>query len=202
MRERPPETLRWKLDPLAADDLDGIAMVFENFATMSGQAIVWRDGMFQRRLPEELERRIPKLSRRAAPPTMSTRLEDVRVEGLTVRISATVMIEALDGAPDGLGIRGHRRDSDEIADFEATDCDLRPDAPNFMVSAEHSSLSRGVWDLFVVVRFGEYEKEIRVGAARSRSVAPEGVQRHPGPRTGSSRTSRRDRGTSPSTGAA
>src|SRR5699024_6084893 len=99
---------------------------------------------------------------------------DVRVEGLEVRISATVTIEALEGAPDGLGMRGHRRDSEEIAVFEVTDQDLRPNAPNFAVSAVHRSLSRGVWDMFVVVHFGDYEKEIRIGATRSRSVAPEG----------------------------
>jgi len=174
VRGRLPESLRWKLDLLAAGDLDGIAMVFEHFATTSSQTVVWRDEMFQHKISEDLERRIPKRSRRVSPPAMSTRLEDVRVEGLEVRISATVTIEALEGAPDGLGMRGHRRDSEEIAVFEVTDQDLRPNAPNFAVSAVHRSLSRGVWDMFVVVHFGDYEKEIRIGATRSRSVAPEG----------------------------
>ena len=175
VREPLPETLRWKLDLLAADDLDGLAMLFEHLGTTGAPAVLWRDGMFQHALPEELERRLPKLSRQATAPVMSPCLEDLRIDGLTVRVSATVTIPALEGAPDGLGIRGRRRDSEEVADFEVTGSDLRSDVSSFSVEAEHAGLSRGVWDLFVVVRFGEHEKEIRLGATRSAALAPEGV---------------------------
>ena len=162
-------------DLLAADDLDGLATLFEHLGTTGAPAVLWRDGMFQHALPEDLERRLPKLSRQATAPVMSPCLEDLRIDGLTVRVSATVTIPALEGAPDGLGIRGRRRDSEEVADFEVTGSDLRSDVSSFSVEAEHAGLSRGVWDLFVVVRFGEHEKEIRLGATRSAALAPEGV---------------------------
>ena len=174
VREPLPETLRWKLDLLAADDLDGLAMLFEHLGTTGAPAVLWRDGMFQHALPEELERRLPKLSRQATARDVPLR-RDLRIDGLTVRVSATVTIPALEGAPDGLGIRGRRRDSEEVADFEVTGSDLRSDVSSFSVEAEHAGLSRGVWDLFVVVRFGEHEKEIRLGATRSAALAPEGV---------------------------
>src|SRR5699024_8058107 len=60
-------------------------------------------------------------------------------------------------------------------DFEVAFQDLTPHSGALAVSASHAGLERGVWDVFVVVRFPEEEKEIRVGAERARSIEPEGT---------------------------
>lgn len=175
LRRRVPEETRWKLDLLAADNLEGLAATIEYFVENPDRQLMWREGAFQRKVPPELEILVPAASRETAPPKMSTKLEDVRVKGRTVQVSASVRIADLEGAPERLGIRGHHRHSGAVEDFSVAASELSPDGPSFLVSAEHSSLDRGVWDLFTVVAFGEFEKELRLGAERARSVEPEGI---------------------------
>lgn len=169
------EEIRWKLDLLVANDLDGLTASIRYFAKKPPRELTWSDGMFQRKMPGELAELLPLDRREAAPPKMSCKLEGVRVGGLVTRISASVKIAELDEAPDSLGIRGHLRHTDTIEDFRVTDEELAPGAPSYVVSAEHGSLGRGVWDLYVVVTFGDYEKELRLGATRARAIEPEGA---------------------------
>lgn len=175
VRQLVSEEMRWKLDLLAAGDLRGTTLAVEHFSSSPERRIVWRDGAFQRKLPAEIESLLPQGSREAAPPKMTTRLEEVRVEEQTVAVTASVKIVDFDGAPEKLGIRARHRHSGTAEDLPVTSADLSPQAPTFLVSAEHSDWERGIWDLFVVVTFGEFEKELRLGADRARSVEPEGA---------------------------
>ena len=175
LRERVPGEMRWKLDLLAEGHLEGLAASVEYLANDSARQVRWASGAFLWSVPAELEALVPARSRETAPPKMSTKLEDLRVDTPVVQVSASVKIADFEGGPELLGIRGRRRHSDEIEDFTVTGSDLSARAPTFLVNAEHGGLARGVWDLFVVVTFGEYEKELRLGADRARSVEPEGV---------------------------
>lgn len=106
---------------------------------------------------------------------LKARLEDVQVEGRSVQVSATVRIPDLDGGPDQLGLRARRRDSEEVEELRTVAEDLVPRSGSTAVTADHPGLGRGVWDVFAVVRVGTFEKEVRLGADRARSVPPEGV---------------------------
>lgn len=136
---------------------------------------MWEDGAFRRQLPEGIADLVPGEDRVAPAPRMLCRLEDLRVEGQGVRVSVSVRAPELDGAPDSLGIRARKRKSDQVEDFRTTFADLTPEPQPLLVSAAHEGLGRGVWDLFVVARFGDFEKEIRFGADRARTIEPEGV---------------------------
>lgn len=175
VRARLAEELRWKLDLLNANDLDGLDECVKYFAKAPERRMVWSEGAFRRQLPGELERVIPVGNRQTTPPKMAVKLEDLRVEGKGVRVTVSATMPELDGGPDSLSIRGRLRHADGVEDFRVITDDLRPEAPTFLVTAEHCGLVRGVWDLYAVVRFGEYEKELRIGATRARSVQPEGV---------------------------
>ena len=107
---------------------------------------------------------------------LRARLEEVQVQGSSIRVAATVRLSGSDGSmPDGLGVRARRRKAEETVDFEVVSQDLTPHTGALAVSASHAGLERGVWDVFVVVRFADEEKEIRVGAERARSIEPEGA---------------------------
>lgn len=107
---------------------------------------------------------------------LRARLEEVQVQSSSIRVAATVRLSGGDGGmPDGLGVRARRRKAEETVDFEVVSQDLTPHSGALAVSASHGGLERGVWDVFVVVRFADEEKEIRVGAERARSIEPEGA---------------------------
>src|SRR5699024_608126 len=107
---------------------------------------------------------------------LRARLEEVQVQSSSIRVAATVRLSGGDGSmPDGLGVRARRRKAEETVDFEVVSQDLTPHTGALAVSASHAGLERGVWDVFVVVRFADEEKEIRVGAERARSIEPEGA---------------------------
>lgn len=167
--------IRAMLDLLSTRALDGLHAYCEHLASGAPRRIGWQDGDFVRRLPAALEPLVPPRDRVVRAPKMVCRLEDVRLAGRQLTVSATVRIPDLDGAPEKLGLRAKQRGQDGVEDLRVTMQDLAPDAGSFAVTAVHEGLDRGVWDLFVVVRFGDREKEIRFGAERARTIPPEGV---------------------------
>lgn len=175
VRRRIEVEVRVLLDLLIAGDLDTLAACSAHFASTKRRRLHVADGEFRLDLPEELAPLVPARSLEAAPPTMKARLEDVQVEGRSVQVSATVRIPDLDGGPDQLGLRVRRRDSEEVEELRTVAEDLVPRSGSTAVTADHPGLGRGVWDVFAVVRVGTFEKEVRLGADRARSVPPEGV---------------------------
>lgn len=169
------DDIRIEMDLLTAGDLDGLQAYASYLADGPTQRIGFRDGEFRRQVPADLLPLVPASELVVAPPKMTCRLEDVQVQGQRVRVAATVRIPGLDGAPDALGLRASHRGVDDVVDFAVDTEDLAAGARSFAVSGTHEGLERGLWDLFVVVRFGEFEKQIRLGAARARSIEPEGA---------------------------
>lgn len=167
--------IRAMLDLLGTRDLDGLHAYIEHLASGAPRRVGWQDGDFVRLLPAELEPLVPPRDRVVRAPKMLCRLEDVSLVGRQLTVSATVRIPDLDGAPDELGLRAKQRGQDGVEDLRVTVQDLAPGARSFAVTAVHGGLVRGIWDLFVVVRFGDREKEIRLGAERARTIPPEGV---------------------------
>lgn len=170
------DDIRTQMDLLMGGDLDGLRAYASYLAGKPTRRLTFRDGEFRRHLPESISHLVPENELVAAAPKMTCRLEDVTTDGGHVSIAATVRISDLDGAPDALGLRARKRnDRDEIEEFRVLASDLAPSSATFAVSAAHDGLGRGVWDLFVTVRFGDVEKEIRLGADRARTIEPEGV---------------------------
>ncbi|GAA1491140.1 glycosyltransferase family 2 protein [Brachybacterium sacelli] len=170
------DDIRSELDLLMAGDLDGLQAYSSYLAGKPTRRLTFRDGEFRRHLPESVAHLVPPEELVVGPPKMTCRLEDVRIDGERVSVAATVRIADLDGAPDALVLRARKRnDEQEVADFRVVSEDLSAGAPTFALSAEHDGLDRGVWDLFVVARFGDFEKPIRLGADRARTIEPEGV---------------------------
>lgn len=166
---------RAMLDLLMANDLEGLEAYAAHLASDAPRRTAWREGSFVRQLPSELEHLVPVGDRTMGPPKMACRLEDVRVDGQDVTVAATVRIADFDGGPERLGLRARLRDGDAVEDLTITSVDLEPRARSSAITGVLSSLGRGIWDLFVVVGFGDLERELRLGAERSRTIAPEGV---------------------------
>ena len=166
---------RAMLDLLMAGDLEGLEAYAAHLASGAPRRTAWRDGSFVRQLPSELEHLVPLGERIVGAPKMACRLEDVRVNGQDVTVAATVRIADFDGGPERLGLRARLRDGEAVEEFAVTSVDLEPRARSSAITAAHGSLGRGVWDMFVVVGFGDLEQELRLGAERSRTIAPEGV---------------------------
>lgn len=167
--------IRSILDLLVAGDLDPMNDYIAYLATGAARRIEWSDGAFRRHLPADIAHLVPQDQRVVTAPKMTCRLEDVRVDGSLVTVAASVTIAGLHGAPDGLGIRARQRNAGAVEDFRITSADLTAGARSFAVAGEHDNLRRGVWDLFVLVRFGDFAKELRLGADRARAVEPEGA---------------------------
>lgn len=163
------------LDLLSRGELDGLQSYAEHLASGAASRVERRGGRFVRRLPAEVEPLIPAADRAVRTPKTGCRLEDARFDGRRLTVTASVRIPEFDGAPDALGIRARRRGQDQAEDLQVTSEDLTVNGRSFAVTAVHDGLGRGIWDLFVVVRFGEDEKELRLGADRARTIPPEGV---------------------------
>lgn len=175
VRERIRIDVRAALDLLSRGDLDGLQQFTEFLARKEPVRVQWRDGAFVRHLPEEISALVRPEDRVVPAPKMSPRLEDVRIDGRTVTIAAKVQIPDLDGSPDSLALRAKRRGEDEAQLLRTTSENLHPGMTSFTVTGEIDGLSRGLWDIHVLVRFGEREFPLRVGAERARVLAPEGV---------------------------
>ena len=167
--------VRILLDLLMADDLDAVAAYSDHVASKPPRRLRFEDGAFRLLLPEDLRARVPAEALVVEAPTIKVRLEDVQVHGQAVQVSATVRIPSLEGGPDGLGLRLRRRDSEDVEDLEVLTEDLDPRSGSTAVTARHEGPGRGIWDVFVVVRFGDHVEERRLGADRSRMLPPEGV---------------------------
>ncbi|GAA1483609.1 glycosyltransferase family 2 protein [Brachybacterium fresconis] len=168
------DDIRSEMDLLMAGDLDGLQAYSSYLAGKPTRRLTYSDGAFRRHLPESVAHLVPPDELVVDAPRMLCRLEDVRIDGRRVMIAATVRIPDLDGAPDSIMLRARKRNDEEIADFRIVSEDLTPGASTFAVGAEHDGLDRGVWDVVVAVRFGEFEKTIRLGSDRARTIEPEG----------------------------
>ncbi|HEX7352920.1 glycosyltransferase family 2 protein [Brachybacterium sp.] len=170
------DDVRLKLELLLAGELDGLAELTAHLAEQPKGRITYRDGAFRRELPPTLTALLPAEALSVDAPTMKCRLEDVRIAGSRLEVSATVRIPDLATPPDELLLRARRRDDEKTeVDLRTIAQDLTAGTPSYAVSAEHDGLERGIWDLFVVIRCGEFAKQVRLGADRARTIEPEGV---------------------------
>lgn len=170
------DDIRFKLDLLSSGELDALETLTVHLSEQPKRRIVYRDGAFRRDLPDSLVDVIPAVALTVAAPTMKCRLEDVRITGDRLEVSATVKIADLATAPDVLTLRARRRgDTETVEELETVSQDLSVGTASFAVSGVHDHLDRGVWDLFIVIRFGDFEKQVRLGADRAKTVEPEGV---------------------------
>ena len=175
VRDRVLNQVRVALDLLSRQDLDGLQAYTEHLAAKGPVMTTFEDGEFVWSLPPELSAIVPARDRVMKAPKISVRLEDVRIEGREVSVSATVRIPDFVGAPDSLGLRARQRDGAEAIDLGDLRTDLAPEARSFAVSGVLAAPPRGIWDLKVVIGFGDTETELRLGADRARALAPEGV---------------------------
>lgn len=175
VRARLAPAVRIKLDLLLAGDLDALRAFTAYLSEGPGLRVAWSEGAFRMQLPDEIARLVPGDGRAVPTPKMSCRLEGLAVDGTAVTVSASVRVADLDGAPDSLTLRARRRSDDSTADFTTTAEDCSPGSATFAITGEHPGLQRGVWDMVVVVRFGAFEKEIRLGADRAGTIEPEGA---------------------------
>lgn len=166
---------RIALDLLAAERLDELHAYTSIRASSAEASVELSHGKFRRLLPPEIARLVREEDLVMGAPKMLCRLEGVRVLGTSVQVSASVRIPGLDGVPDSLDLRVRKRNSDQSLDLRTSYVDLSKGSRSFLVTAELDGFERGVWDAYAVVRFGEFEKEIRFGADRSPSIEPEGL---------------------------
>ena len=166
---------RVALDLLTAQRLDELHTYTSIRASGDLAPIEFADGAFRRPLPAEIEEHVRAEDLVVAAPKTLCRLEDVKILGATVRVSLSVRIPDFSGAPDEIGIRARHRASGRTLDLRTTYEDLSVTSRAFLATAEHDGFGRGVWDLYGVIRFGDFEKEVRFGADRSPAVGPEAL---------------------------
>jgi hypothetical protein len=166
---------RVALDLLSAGQLEELHTYTSIRASGDFAPIERIDGEFRRRLPAEIEQHVRTEDLVVPAPKTLCRLEDVKILAATVRVSLSVRIPDFSGAPDSIGIRARHRHSGRTLDLRTTDEDLAEGSRSFLVTAEHDGFGRGVWDLYGVIRFGEFEKEVRFGADRSPAISPEAL---------------------------
>ncbi|HLR43649.1 MAG TPA: glycosyltransferase family 2 protein [Brevibacterium sp.] len=164
-----------KLDLLMAGDLDDLATLIEHLGGGDPAAVTWEDGEFRRVLPAEVEALMPKDLRRVAPPAMTARLEALEVEGTGVSVTVSLVLARFQGVPDEVVLRLRKRDTEDEREMHIVHQDLAGGPGKYLVQGHVDALSRGVWDVYAVPRFGSWEKALRVGADRARTIAPEGA---------------------------
>lgn len=164
-----------KLDLLIAGELEGLASYIAFHRDGGDKALLWEDGSFRMYLPDKVSALVDPSLRVVPAPGIACRLEDLRVEGKAVDVSASLTIPHLVGDPDEIGVRARLRGAEEVRDFTVTAQDPGHSVTPFFVTARGTDIPRGIWDLFVVVRFDDHEIERRLGADRSRAIEPDGV---------------------------
>ncbi|MGP5610799.1 glycosyltransferase family 2 protein [Brachybacterium alimentarium] len=164
-----------KLDLLTAGELDALATYIAFLNDGVEKPILWENGDFRMRLPETVSALTDPSLRVVPAPPITCRLEDVSVNGKAVTVSASVTIPLLAAEPDAIFVRARLRGAHDVLDFTETSRDSGSTTAPFFVVATGVEMPRGIWDLFVVVRFGDEETERRLGADRSRTIEPDGV---------------------------
>lgn len=164
-----------KLDLLIAGDLDGLSEFIRVMERAEKPKTTWEEGQFRRIVPEEIASLYPKDLRAIAPPGITGRLEDLDVEGPAVTVAVSCAIARFEGAADSLRLRICARGTDVYRDLETIRVDLSAASGSLFIRGRATDIPRGVWDLFAVVQFGDWEKQVRIGASRARSIEPEGA---------------------------
>ena len=166
--------VRVRIDFLMAGQLDELSSYIDFSESPVSQKVEWREGGFRAKLPDGLLGKIPGKDLEVSAPKVSCRLEAVSIEAGTVRISISVAIADFIGTPDLLLIRAKRRDSGQVLDFVVGKTAGEAGSENFFTEAS-GRLSRGVWDVYLVLHIGGFAKEMRFGSNRIGTIAPEGV---------------------------
>lgn len=164
-----------KLDLLMAGDLEGLAVLIEHLAAAGTPTTTWDEGRFRRIVPAEVGHLFPPDLREVDPPKITGRLEDLRVQGSDVTVAVSLTIAQFEGVPDALVLRLRRRGTDDSRDLLTLHTDLSASAGTCFLRGRAQQLPRGIWDLYAVLGFGDWEKAVRIGADRSRSIEPEGA---------------------------
>lgn len=143
-----------------------------------GKPILIHDGDgFRLDLPPELVERVGVELLRDVKVVGVATLEDILVEDGRIRLEASAYVRDAVRAPSDAVLRLRRRDTEELTDHPVLE--RQPvtisgaQGVRFHVEIDPASLGKGVWDLYLVQRFGEEEVENRLGRNRSELVTDE-----------------------------
>lgn len=179
LRASLPSVAAAKFDLLMAGDLDGLATLIEHLETAGPARTCWDGRGFRRVVPAEIGHLFPEDLREVGVPKVTGKLEDLAVGKETVSVAVSLAIADFDGLPSTLLLRLRKRGADDVRDLESLQTDLSALPGGLYVRSMASQLPRGVWDLFAVLRFDDdedgLEKEVRIGADRSRTIEPDGA---------------------------
>ncbi|RCS64801.1 glycosyltransferase family 2 protein [Brachybacterium alimentarium] len=169
-----PES-RVRTDLMMSGDLDALAHYIQFIGSSEAKKIEWRADAFRTVVPSGLSGAVPIESLEASAPKISCRLESVAVKAMNVSVAASVAAPTFVGAPDMLSLRARHRVSGEIVDARVTYEERKVGTENFLVAGDFELLGRGVWDVYVCVIIGTFEKLVRLGSSRLATIPPEGV---------------------------
>ena len=134
------------------------------------------DGGFLLDLPQELVDRIGVELLHDVKVVGVATLEDLAVENGVIRLGASAHVRDASVAPDDVILRARIRESEESADYpvpwHSATVNGTPGA-RFHAELDATDLAEGVWDLYVVQRFGTDELENRLGRNRSDDITDE-----------------------------
>lgn len=166
---------RIELGLLLAGELDALATYIERVRPTTDRHTVWDGGAFRLQLPDELARVVPKEDLVVDAPEMTCRLEGLAIEGSGAFVRATVKAKDFAGVPDEVLLRVRKRGSSKTRDFEMTTQEWAADTAVGALAGTVRDLEPGIWDVYVVVRFGSDDSQVRLGANRARTIEPEGL---------------------------
>lgn len=134
------------------------------------------DGGFLLDLPQELVEQIGDEVLHDVKVVGVATLEDLAVENGAISLEASAYVRDAAVAPDDVVLRARIRGSEESVDFpvrqQSATVAGTPGA-RFHAEFDATGLAEGVWDLYVVQRFGADELENRLGRNRSEDVTDE-----------------------------
>ena len=160
-----------------AGRLDDLRAVIQWEKDNGQPRLVFTEGSFRLDLPDELVRIVGEELVRDVKVVGVPTLEELEVENGVVRTEVSVRVRDAVTVADEAVLRLRRRGTDEMIDLvaEGTQPMTVEGLPGlrFRVDVDAEGLDKGVWDLWIVQRFGDEELENRLGRHRSTRVTDE-----------------------------
>lgn len=141
------------------------------------EALLFDQGAFRFDLPPDLVSSIGPEELRDVKVVGVVALEELVVEGGSLRIEASAHVRRSATAPDAVLVRVRRRGTEESVDVPVRGVESVPRtgaaAVHFAADVEIAGLDHAVWDLYVVQQYGERVIENRLGGRRSDHITAE-----------------------------
>lgn len=143
-----------------------------------GQELLVRDeGGFRLDLPVELVDEIGSEKLRDVKVVGAATLDDLIVENGRLQVEAGAHVRQSLAPPDSVTLRIRRRGTDELFDVQVHGQQAvqrsGANGVKFRAEVDATEMAQGVWDVYVVQRFGDSEIENRLGRNRSDRVTAE-----------------------------